>query len=162
MLEPKLKRLLSFYGDDIVQKLQRELRINDNVATGQAVNTLDYDVKFEGGRVVLDILGKYYVKLLDEGRKPGGRSPSARSIEKWIEAKSTFTLRDRKGRFIPKTKSNIKQAAFNISRSIKANGTKGNGMINFVMKPMESKVLADVVTLFVEEELNQIIRNKTN
>lgn len=160
MLEPKLKRLLSFYGDDIVKRLQREMRINDNVATGKAVNTLDYDIKYESGQVVLDILGTYYVKLLDEGRKPGGRSPSAKSIEKWIEAKSTFRLRDRRGRFIPKTSSNIKSAAFNISRSIKQNGTKGNGMINYVMKPMESRILADVVTLFVEEELNQIIRNK--
>lgn len=161
MLEPKLKRLLSFYGDDIVARLQRELRINDNVATGQAVKTLDYDIQYYDGKVVLEILGKHYLKILDEGRTPGKRSPSSRTIEKWIKDKRTFTLRDRQGRFIPKTRENIKEAAFNIARSIKAKGTKGNGMIDFVMKPMESKILADVVTLFVEEELNNIIRTKT-
>lgn len=161
MLEPKIKRLLSFYGDDIVARLQRELRVNNNIATGQAINTLGYDIQYYDGKVVLEILGKHYLKVIDEGRKRGKRSPSAQSIEKWIKAKDSFKLRDRTGRFVPKTRANVKNAAFNIARSIKEKGTVGTGMIEFVMKPLESKILADVVTLFVEEELNKIIRNKT-
>lgn len=161
MLEPKLKRLLSFYGDDIVARLQREMRVNNSIATGQALKSLDYDIQYYDGKVVLEILGKHYLKAIDEGRKAGKKSPSSSAIEKWIEAKSSFRLRDRTGKFIPKNKSNIKKAAFNISRSIKEKGTVGTGMIEFVMKPLESKILADVVTLFVEEELNKMIRNKT-
>ena len=161
MLEPKLIKLLSFYGDDIVARLKRELYVNNNIATKQALNSLEYDVQYANGKVVLDILGKHYLKVIDEGRKRGKRSPSAQSIEKWIKAKQSFKLRDRAGRFIPKNKSNIKSAAFNIARSIKEKGTVGTGMIDFVMKSTESKILADVVTLFVEEELNKMIRNKT-
>lgn len=161
MLEPKLIRLLSFYGDDIVAKLKREVRIHKSIATGKALDSLSYNVRYQNGKVILDILGKKYLEVVDGGRGKGKKAPPVKRIEKWIKDKSSFRLRDSKGKFIPKNKSNIKKAAFTIARAISTRGIKGKGMIEFVMTPLESKILADVVTLFVEEELNKMIRNKT-
>lgn len=161
MLESRIHKILSMYGNNIVLALQRELRINDNIATGKAIESLRYVIEHQGSQVVLNILGEHYIKKLDEGRKPGKRPPSSTTIEKWIEAKSSFKLRDSKGRFVAKTKSNIKRAAFNISRSIGVKGTRPYNLIEYAMKPQESKILAEVVTAFVEEELNTMIKNKT-
>lgn len=161
MLESRIHKILSQYGTNIVSNLQRELRINDNIATGAALESLRYKIEHTESSIVLDILGEYYIRTLDEGRKPGGRGPSYNAIKRWIEAKSTFRLRDVHGRFLPKTKGNIKRAAFNISNSIKQKGTKGNNMIEYAMGPVINKVLGEVVTAFVEEELNKMIKNKT-
>lgn len=161
MLEPKLIKLLSFYGDDIVARLQREMRINKSIATGKGIDSLGYNVRYKNGRVILDILGKNYLEVVDGGRGKGKKAPPIKRIEKWIKSKGSFRLRDNKGRFIPKNKKNIKRASFSIAQAIKKKGIVGTGMIEFVMKPTESKILADVVTLFVEEELNKMIRNKT-
>ena len=161
MLEPKLIKLLSFYGDDIVARLQREMRINKSIATKKGIDSIGYDVRYQNGKVILDILGRKYLEVVDGGRGKGKTAPPVKKIEKWIKDKSGFRLRDNKGKFIPKNKTNIKRAAFSIAQAIKRKGIVGTGMIEFVMKPTESKILADVVTLFVEEELNKMIRNKT-
>lgn len=161
MLEARIHKILSKYGVNIVSNLQRELRANNNIATGKALESLRYVIEHSDGNIVLSILGEHYIKKLDEGRKPGKSAPSSTTIEKWINAKSTFKLRDRRGRFIPKTKSNIKRAAFNISRSIGIKGTKPYNLLEYAVKPLESRVLGEVVTAFVEEELNAMIKNKT-
>lgn len=161
MLESRIHKILSQYGNNIVFNLQRELRMNDNIATGKALESLRYKIEHQNGDIVLDILGEYYIKTLDEGRKPGGKQPSYGSIKRWIEAKASFKLRDAKGRFVPKTKGNISRAAYNISNAIKQRGTKGNNMIQYAMGPVVNKVLGEVVVAFVEEELNKMIKNKT-
>jgi len=161
MLEPKLIKLLSFYGDDIVARLQREMRINKSIATGKGLESLNYQVRYQNGKVILDILGRKYLEVVDGGREKGKKAPPIKKIEKWIRAKGSLKLKDRKGKLVPKNRKNIKRAAFSIAQSIKHKGIVGKGMIEYVMKPTESKILADVVTLFVEEELNKMIRNKT-
>lgn len=148
------------YGNQIVFNLQRELRINNNIATGKALDSLRFEVQQSEGQTVLNILGEHYIKKLDEGRKAGKRPPSTTTIERWINAKRGFQLRDYKGRFLPKTKSNIKAAAFNIARSIGKKGTRPYNLLEYAMKPLEAKILAEVVTAFAEEEINKIIKEK--
>lgn len=165
MLANRLYKILNQYGENIVSNLQREIKINDNIATGRALESINHTVFVDvtGGETsyILNVFGASYIKTLDEGRKPGGKQPSYGAIKRWIEAKSTFKLRDAKGRFVPKTKGNISRAAYNISNAIKKRGTKGNNMIEYAMGPVVNKVLGEVVTAFVEEELNKMIKNKT-
>lgn len=160
MLESRIHKILSQYGTNIVSNLQRELRINNNIATGKAIESLRYAIEHKDGAVILKILGENYIKKIDEGRKPGKRAPGSNTIEKWIKAKNTFQLRDRAGRFMAKTESNIKKAAYNIARSIGQKGTRPYNLIEYAMNPVESKILSDVVIAFVEEELNSIIKTK--
>lgn len=160
MLESRIHKILSMYGPQIVANLQRELKINNNIATGRALESLRYAIEHNDGEVVLNIIGEHYIKKIDEGRKPGKKAPSSNTIEKWIKAKQSFQLRDRSGRFIAKTQSNIKRAAFNIARSIGVKGTRPYNLIEYAMNPLESKILGDVVIAFVGEELNSIIKTK--
>jgi hypothetical protein len=148
------------YGSQIVFNLQREMRANNNIATGKAINSLGHLIEHAGPQVALTIVGEEYIKKIDEGRKAGKRRPSTSAIEKWINAKQGFRLRDYRGRFVPKTKSNIKSAAFNIARAIGKNGTKPYNLLEYAFKPVEKKIVADVVVAFVEEELNKIIKTK--
>lgn len=148
------------YGPQIVANLQRELKVNNNIATGRALESLRYNIEHNDEQIVLNIIGEHYIKKIDEGRKAGKKAPSSNTIERWIKAKQSFQLRDRAGRFIAKTESNIKRAAFNIARSIGEKGTRPYNLIEYAMNPLESKILSDVVIAFVEEELNSII--KTN
>ena len=161
MLESRIDKILSQYGNNIVFNIQRELRINNNIATGKALESLRYVIEHSDSSVILSILGENYIKAIDEGRKPGKKAPSSTDIERWINAKSSFRLRDRSGRFKAKTESNIKRAAFNIARSIGIKGTKPYNLLEYAVKPLEAKILGDVVTAFVEEELNKMIKNKT-
>ena len=161
MLESRIHKILSQYGNNIVFNIQRELRINNNIATGKALESLRYVIEHSDSSVILSILGENYIKAIDEGRKPGKKAPSSTDIEQWIKAKSSFRLRDRSGRFKAKTESNIKRAAFNIARSIGIKGTKPYNLLEYAVKPLEAKILGDVVTAFVEEELNKMIKNKT-
>jgi hypothetical protein len=161
MLESRIDKILSQYGNNIVFNIQRELRINNNIATGKALESLRYVIEHSDSSVILSILGENYIKTIDEGRKPGKKAPSSTDIEQWINAKSRFRLRDRSGRLKAKTESNIKRAAFNIARSIGIKGTKPYNLLEYAVKPLEAKILGDVVTAFVEEELNKMINNKT-
>lgn len=148
------------YGKEIVANLKRELRSNNNIATGKAINSLEYQVEQDNTATVLNILGEHYIKKIDEGRSAGKRAPSSKTIEKWIRAKSNFTLRDYRGRFVRKTDSNIKAAAFNIARSIGIKGTRPYNLLEYAFEPLRNKIMADVVVAFVEEELNKIIKTK--
>lgn len=161
MLESRIHKILNSYGETIVANLKRELTANNNIATGKAINSLDYVIEHVDSQTILNIIGEHYIKKIDEGRKAGKKAPSSNTIQKWIEAKSSFKLRDRGGRFIPKTKSNIKRAAFNIARSIGEKGTKPYNLLEYAFKPLQNRILGDVVTAFVEEELNTMIKNKT-
>lgn len=156
------------YGDKIVSNLQRELNINNNVATGRAIESLKkavyMDVSGGKGNVALNIIGENYILALDKGTVPSSRKgtkPRYKSIEEWIKAKSNFRLRDKSGKFVAKTNRNVKRAAFAISRSIGQKGIRPYNLLEYAFKPEEKKILADVVTAFVEEELNNMIKNKT-
>ena len=148
------------YGAKVVSNLKRELTINNNIATGTAMNTLSQTIEHVDNGVVLNIIGQHYIEKIDKGRKAGKRAPSSKKIEEWINAKQGFILRDYRGRFIPKTKSNIKAAAFNISRAIGKNGTRPYNLLEYAFEPLRNEILADVVVAFVEEELNKIIKTK--
>jgi hypothetical protein len=167
MLKPRLHKILKMYGAKIVSNLQRELRINDNIATGKAIESLKSvvfsDVTMGRSNVVLNIVGLNYINALDTGTAPAsrkGRKSRYKSIEQWIRAKSNFKLRDRSGRFLPKTERNIKRAAFSISRSIGQKGIRPYNLLEYAFVPEERKIVADVVVAFIEEELNKIIKDK--
>lgn len=161
MLEARIHKILRLYGVQIVDNLQSQLKLNENIATGKALESLRYQIEKDGTATILNILGEHYIKTLDQGRKPGGKQPSYKTIQRWIKNKQNFTIKDVTGRALPKTKGNIKRAAFNIANYIQKNGTKGNNMIKYAMDPVINKLLGEVVTAFVEEELNKMIKNKT-
>lgn len=167
MLANRLYKILEMYGTKLVSNFQRELKINNNIASGAAMESLKsavyMDVSGGNARFVLNIVGKEYINALDKGTKPAsrkGRKPRYKSIEEWIKSKSSFKLRDEKGRFVRKNERNIKRAAFAISRSIGERGIRPYNLIEYAFKPEEKKIVADVVVAFVEEELNNIIKTK--
>lgn len=163
MLTTRLYKILEMYGDKIVSNLQRELRANNNIATGRALNSLKkvvyMDVAGGNAKIILNIIGERYLQAIDTGTSQ--KRPSSKKIEAWIRAKNNFALRDKSGRFVAKTDRNIKRAAFTIAKSIGEKGVRPHNLIEYAFGPVKNKVLGDVVTAFVEEELNNMIKNKT-
>jgi len=99
MLESRVDKTLNKYGANIVANLQRELRSNNNIATGKAIDSLRHEIDHDSGQIALNIIGVRYLEKIDKGRKLNRKPPSSKTIEKWIKAKSGFKLRDYRGRW---------------------------------------------------------------
>jgi hypothetical protein len=90
---------------------------------------------------------------LAEGRKPGANGTGGKlqpAIEKWIEQKNSFRIRDFKtGRFLPKNEKNIKNTAFLVARSIARFGYQ-NKPKNFVEISYEKILKNTEITRLIE------------
>ena len=98
-------------------------------------------------------LSNTYAYWLAEGRDPGGKGTGGKlqpAIEKWIEQKNSFRIRDFKtGRFLPKNEKNIKSTAFLVARSIVKNGYQ-NKPKNFVEISYEKILKNAEITKLIE------------
>lgn len=85
-----LLTLLQTEGDNLVKEIQRDMASTGTNATGKTSESLNYEVKEEGGRITLSILGRPYTALIEPGRGPRKSSQSsnlASNILEWMQAK---------------------------------------------------------------------------
>lgn len=103
----------------------------DKKASGQLLNSLDFEVVKTIDGVVLNILASDYLKYVDLGRK-SGKAPPQPAIKKWMkDRKIVFTsFKDKSGKIHKVDKD---QAAFIVARSI---GKKGIKPTNVLKKTM--------------------------
>jgi hypothetical protein len=141
-----LKNQLDALGREYVAELTQQLISADKVASGQLINSLDYEVLETVNGLVLKIIADDYLKFVDEGRRPGKRPPQ-RAILKWIE-----------NRNIKIKKQTPAQTAFIISRSI---GKKGIKPTN-VLKKTQQAIFTNIQTLInkgIEIDIQEYIKN---
>ena len=141
-----LKNQLDALGREYVAELTQQLISADKVASGQLINSLDYEVLETVNGLVLKIIADDYLKFVDEGRRPGKRPPQ-RAILKWIE-----------NRNIKIKKQTPAQTAFIISRSI---GKKGIKPTN-VLKKTQQAIFRNIQTLInkgIEIDIQEYIKN---
>ena len=141
-----LKNQLDALGREYVAELTQQLISADKVASGQLINSLDYEVLETVNGLVLKIIADDYLKFVDEGRRPGKRPPQ-RAILKWIESRN-----------IKIKKQTPAQTAFIISRSI---GKKGIKPTN-VLKKTQQAIFRNIQTLInkgIEIDIQEYIKN---
>lgn len=87
-----LVTILNGYGSSVVSRIQSNLQSTGTNATGQTSRSLRFEVRQEGSKTILKVIGKPYLAVVETGRKPTPQydKPSKAfvdSIREWTKAK---------------------------------------------------------------------------
>jgi len=121
-LERDLENVLNEYIDSVDYLLKKYIREKGKVASGEFIKSIKYTIKNKGSEkpvIELDFIN--YGFVIDKGRRPGKYVP-VKSLEKWMNIKN-----------IPLKWS------YPINRSIKMNGIKGIGWVDYFEKIAETE-----------------------
>ena len=113
-----LMAVLEEYAQEVRNLYQDNLIRNDRIATGDLLNSIDYQVQFNGVAYEVQLKLEDYWKYVEEDTKP--HWPPVNKILEWISAKPIIPKADDRGR-IPSPK----QLAYLIGRKISRVGTEG-------------------------------------
>lgn len=141
-----LKNQLEALGREYVAELTSQLIHADKVATGNLINSLDYEVLETVNGLLLKIIADDYLKYVDQGRRPGKRPPQ-KAILKWVQNKG-----------IKIKKQTPSQTAFVLARSI---GKKGIKPTN-VLKKTQQAIFNNKDILIkkgIQLDINEYIKN---
>lgn len=109
--------VLNKIGDMYIAELTKNLLSLNKKASGNLINSLDYDVIKVVDGFLLELKAASYLRYVDSGRKPG-KMPPPDDILKWVKVRN-LKFRSPKGRFITQ-----KATAFVIAKSIGKKGIK--------------------------------------
>lgn len=118
-----LVSILSGYGNSVVQQIRQNMSAANKNATGKTSRSLRFEVREQGTKTTLKVLGKPFIAVIETGRKatPQYTKPSKSFVDEirlWTQARGINP-----------------NAAYAISKSIHKNGTP----------PSSSKILSSVI-----------------
>ena len=134
MQNSNIDKVLNEFGERVTKLARINLGALKKDDSKKLRKSIDYNTTVHKNSFSFSIEMEDYGEWVDKGRKPGKGVPID-IIPKWIKSKPV-RLRDMDGRFIPKTETAIKQAAFLINRKIKEEGIKPT---NFLSEPFEKE-----------------------
>lgn len=112
------RAVLEEYAMTVRNLYQDKLIINDHIATGNLINSLNYTVNVNGSRIEVSLELEDYWKYVEYDTKP--HFPPVDALVNWIKAKPVLPHKTFDGK-LPDTK----QLAFLIGRKISEEGTTG-------------------------------------
>ena len=110
-----LKRVLEELGNELRNKYQDNLIRDDKIASGELLNSVEYNVQSDDRSITLELQLADYWKWVEEGREPGAYPPwndPNEGILNWIKVKPV--LPDNRTGKLPTEK----QLSFLIARKI--------------------------------------------
>jgi len=142
--------ILSKYGQSTVDQIRENLSSTGTNATGKTSRSLRYEVKKEGNKTTLKVLGKPYFAVVETGRRPTPDYKPSRqfvdSIKEWMDAKGK------------------QGSAYAIALAIHKRGTKlyrdgGRTDIisNVVNQNLVDKISAELLDKFADELLRNVV-----
>jgi hypothetical protein len=163
-----IKQALEQFGKDYIQELTQRLLRYDKRASGDLINSLDYEL-LEVTSEIIDQSARWVIKNytgikitalpylinVDQGRRKGAKMPPPSAIEPWIRHRR-IKFRDKKGRFIT-----TKQTSFIIARGISKNGIKPTNVLEETKAAMLNK-LNNLRDAYGEELLNGLYETLKN
>ena len=154
------------YGNEVLKRAKRNLKIKKKIGgkwritdnTGKLGKSLRYRVKAQGNSVSLSFTSSVeYASYIEQGVKGSGNIERFKSpykfksknlpkgvVEGWIKSKKV-KLRDKDGKFIPMTKSNIRGAAYVIGRSIAEKGIRPREYMQDAIMETKNKFSKELV-----------------
>ena len=81
-----LRFQLERLGEEYIAELIKRLTQLDKIASGNLINSLDWEVIETTNKVILEIIGPDYLKWVDEGGRPG-KMPPYDPIDRWVGQK---------------------------------------------------------------------------
>lgn len=146
-----LRQVLNDFGNDFVNLVADKIIEADGIATGEMLNTLDFEVRKENGHFSVYLKHTDYFTYFDKGTEP--HFPPREPIEKWIQDKPIFPEPDDDGRL-----PTVEQLAFLIARKISRDGTEARDVFETAkveLIPQYEQKFADALAEdFMEDYLN--------
>jgi hypothetical protein len=113
-----LRQTLEEYGQEVRNLYQDKLITHDRIATGELLNSVEFQVEGDGQRWEVSLNVAEYWKYVENDTRP--HWPPVNKILEWIRAKPVLPRPDKDGK-LPTPEG----LAFLISRKISRAGTKG-------------------------------------
>ena len=140
-------------GRAYIIELTNQLISADKKASGDLINSLDYEVIEVLGNILIRVKAESYLKNVDQGRKKGNFPPVG-AIEKWVKTKR-IQFKDKKGKF-----TTYKSTAFAVARGIQKNGIKPTKVLDKAKKNILStmkEILLEATKKDIKEYINKIL-----
>lgn len=118
-----LREVLERYAVELRNEYQDNLIRSDRVASGDLLNTVEYEVKDKNGTYTVSLKLQDYWKWVESGRPPtekGGNGDLRTAILEWIKIKPVLPHTDKNGKL-----PTPQQLAYLISRKIHKEGYEG-------------------------------------
>lgn len=119
-----LREVLERYAVALRNEYQDNLIRSDRVASGDLLNTVEYEVKDKNGTYTVSLRLQDYWKWVESGRPPtekGGNGDLRTAILQWIKIKPVLPRPDKNGKL-----PTPQQLAYLISRKIHNEGYEGS------------------------------------
>jgi len=130
---PRVGYINKWDGDNLISSHKTMYKSTSNV-TGRLADSIRYEIR--GNEVVFGML--HYGRQLNKGSNGKPVKVSMKSIEEWIRNKRSFQLKNViTGRRLPKSRENIRTAAFLISRSKSKHPQTGTFFMDRALKYTE-------------------------
>lgn len=146
-----LKKTLNEFGQAFVNLVADKIIEADGIATGEMLNTLDFDVRKEGGHFTVYLKHTDYFPYYDQGTSP--HFPPREPIEKWIQDKPVYPEADSNGKL-----PTVEQLAFLIARKISRDGTEARNVFEAAKQELipewEPKFSAALAQDIMDDYLN--------
>lgn len=119
-----LREVLERYAVALRNEYQDNLIRSDRIASGDLLNTVEYEVKDKNGTYTVSLRLQDYWKWVESGRPPtekGGNGDLRTAILEWIKIKPVLPRPDKNGKL-----PTPQQLAYLISRKIHNEGYEGS------------------------------------
>lgn len=154
---PNLERVLEEYAVEVRNRYQDNLIRNDRIATGDLLNTVEYEVVRDGNRYRVSLILEDYWRDVEYGQEPG-TYVEIDDLVKWIKVKPVLPTPDRFGR-IPTPET----LAFYIQRKIEEEGTEGShdldNAVNAIWPSFKERIQEAIEQDVTEAGLAFLVRN---
>lgn len=146
-----LRNVLNEFGQAFVNLVADKIIESDGIATGNMLNTLDFDVRKEGGHFTVYLKHTDYFPYYDQGTPP--HFPPRAPIKKWIQDKPIYPEEGSDGKL-----PTVEQLAFLIARKISRDGTEARNVFdaakNELIPEWEPKFSAALAQDIMDDYLN--------
>lgn len=154
---PNLERVLEEYAIEVRNKYQDSLIRNNRIATGDLLNTVEYEVVRDGSIYRVSLILEDYWYYVENGRNPG-KWPPRDEILDWIRIKPVLPTPDSYGN-LPTPES----LAFLIQRKIGEEGTEGShdldNAVNDIWPSFQQRIQEAIEQDVTDIGLSFLIRN---
>jgi len=167
LLFKRTKTAMRKYGEDIVARIKRQLKIDKTDATGRTRRSIAGTLTGDQTRIAYVISSRHkkgvpVLNAIDTGRSPG-KPPPTKQIEMWMKAKG-IQPRSRSGKYQRSTPNSRRKAAYAIAQAIGRKGTikrygyRGSNILDFVTAKAEPKGIVNILNAYSLDIDEQIIK----
>lgn len=142
--------VLEEYGNDVRNLYQDNLIRNNRIASGDLLNSVEYNVVQNGMEYEVTLTLADYWKYIEEGTLP--HFPPIDKILQWVQIKPVIPRPDKNGN-IPTPRS----LAYLISRKIAKHGTQGTHDLQSAIDVMNAKY-RDKLIIALHDDCEQIMK----